>query len=169
MQSKFYKSLGRNLRRVRVSRGLSAAQLADLVGMSTDSVLRYERGERQLSVELMIKFAVVLGSSVMSFLDGLDPRTATGGPALEYNLLSPESSHIMRWLATSWKGDIEALVRWDGCYAVLPPKYRRDIIMYSDLKIDEALRDGAVDPDDFPPGLDYVHQRLGAMYQEDDE
>ena len=49
-----------NLTKFRRKRKLTINELADLVGTSGASICRYEKGERQMSVEVAKKIAAVL-------------------------------------------------------------------------------------------------------------
>lgn len=46
---------------VRVMRGISQARMAELTGMSRSSWVRFERGERRVSLEVWINTAFALG------------------------------------------------------------------------------------------------------------
>lgn len=49
-----------NLKKIRVKKGLTQAELADRMGLSRNSIINYENGRTSPTLELMRKFAVVL-------------------------------------------------------------------------------------------------------------
>ena len=54
-------SIPNKIRELRLKRGLTQAELGDLVGTAQNNVARYELGQRGLDEELMRKFAKALG------------------------------------------------------------------------------------------------------------
>lgn len=62
--------IGRRIRKIRVMRGLSQKQLADLVMVSASSITRLEKGQTMVSVFTMIEIAKVLQVSVAEILTG---------------------------------------------------------------------------------------------------
>ena len=162
-KNNFSTRLGRNLKAIREKRGLTAEQVAERIGITADSVYKYERGERRLSVEVMMQGVAALEDSVMNVLRGLDPR-GYHDDGKAYNILSPSESKIMRYLATDWKGDIHALVIADGLYAALPEEYRREVIMAMVMQADRAVADGKLKQDQLPEGMEYMLQQLGKLY-----
>ena len=62
------KKLGANIRRLRAERRYSQEQLAGLAGMNAKYLSEVERGERNLSVELLVALANVLEVSPAEIL-----------------------------------------------------------------------------------------------------
>jgi transcriptional regulator with XRE-family HTH domain len=56
--------VGKRIRRARVARSISQAELARLIGVSTDRVSQYERGIRKPKWGLLSKIASILGVNV---------------------------------------------------------------------------------------------------------
>jgi transcriptional regulator with XRE-family HTH domain len=64
--------VGARIRAQRVVRGLTQSDLARLVGISFQSVQKYEQGENRVSASRLYEFAQVLGVAPQHFFDGLD-------------------------------------------------------------------------------------------------
>ena len=62
--SESVKKVGENLRRVRQSKELTVEQLARRIGIHPTSVRRYERGEANISLITLEKFARALGCTI---------------------------------------------------------------------------------------------------------
>jgi transcriptional regulator with XRE-family HTH domain len=69
--------VGARIRLKRVMRGLTQSDLAQRVGISFQSVQKYERGENRVSASRLHEFAQVLGVGEQYFFDGLTPDGAT--------------------------------------------------------------------------------------------
>ena len=78
--------VGGRIRERRVSLGLSARELAKIIGLTTPAVLKYETGGNRISVRRLYEIAQALNSPVEYFFEGLD----TGPP--------PELTHERRLL-----------------------------------------------------------------------
>jgi transcriptional regulator with XRE-family HTH domain len=63
--------VGSRIRVRRVLRGLTQSELAKLVGISFQSVQKYERGENRVSASRLHEFAEALGVPEQYFFDGL--------------------------------------------------------------------------------------------------
>lgn len=63
--------VGSRIRLQRIMRGLTQSELAQLVGISFQSVQKYERGENRVSASRLHEFAVALGVNEQFFFDGL--------------------------------------------------------------------------------------------------
>jgi transcriptional regulator with XRE-family HTH domain len=59
---------GRNVRRVRKERGLSQEVLADEVGLAVTYVGQIERGQRNPTLDVVERFAEVLGVPALNLL-----------------------------------------------------------------------------------------------------
>jgi transcriptional regulator with XRE-family HTH domain len=70
--------VGARIRAQRVVRGLTQSDLAKLVGISFQSVQKYEQGENRVSASRLYEFAEALGVAPQHFFDGLDARKASG-------------------------------------------------------------------------------------------
>ena len=74
---------GNQIRHLRKAKGLTQTQLAQRIGISLNSVQRYEKNERQPSIDLLFKIAnalgvtfldLVLGDEKEQFLADMSPR-----------------------------------------------------------------------------------------------
>jgi transcriptional regulator with XRE-family HTH domain len=68
--------VGARIRAQRVIRGLTQGDLARLVGISFQSVQKYEQGENRVSASRLYEFAQALGVAPQHFFDGLDGHKA---------------------------------------------------------------------------------------------
>lgn len=62
-------SVGENIRRYRKSRGMTQAQLAEVVGLTEGAVRHYESGIRAVKPELLESISAALGVSVNALKD----------------------------------------------------------------------------------------------------
>ncbi|HWI29275.1 MAG TPA: helix-turn-helix domain-containing protein [Stellaceae bacterium] len=92
--------VGSRIRLQRVMRGLTQSELAKLVGISFQSVQKYERGENRVSASRLHEFATALGVNEQFFFDGLGGEVAapTAG-APEPALSALEGKELQRQLA----------------------------------------------------------------------
>lgn len=58
-----YDDIGRRLRGLRIARGFTQTQLAELLGTKQTAVSEVERGQRGLTVQQLVKVARALGAS----------------------------------------------------------------------------------------------------------
>ena len=61
---------GRSLRALREDRGLVAKEVAELLNLNTDTILKYERGEREPSLLTLIRLSLLFGISVDRLITG---------------------------------------------------------------------------------------------------
>ncbi len=88
--------VGARIRVQRIMRGLTQSDLAGRVGISFQSVQKYERGENRVSASRLHEFAQALGVGEQYFFDGLAPDGATArATALSAN----EGKELQRQLA----------------------------------------------------------------------
>ena len=160
----FTLTMGQNLKRMRKKRGWSAKFVATQLGLAEDTIYKYESGVRMVPADLVMQAACLLNCSILDVYAGLDPRQPNASTK-ELNVLSPDSSATMRWLATEWTGDVEALIAYLGTVALLPEDAREDIYMDA-LKVRDALlQEGKLTHDQLPPGTAYMEHQLGGLHE----
>lgn len=92
--------VGSRIRLQRIMRGLTQSELAKLVGISFQSVQKYERGENRVSASRLHEFATALGVSEQFFFDGLEGEGAAPAAAVpEPSLSALEGKELHRQLA----------------------------------------------------------------------
>ena len=65
---------GFNLRNLRKMHRLKAREVGDYVGLHTDTILKYERGEREPSFFTLILFGYLYGVSIDRIICGVDNK-----------------------------------------------------------------------------------------------
>ena len=92
--------VGSRIRLQRVMRGLTQSELAKLVGISFQSVQKYERGENRVGASRLHEFATALGVNEQFFFDGLGGEVAApAAGAPEPALSALEGKELQRQLA----------------------------------------------------------------------
>lgn len=59
-------NIGRRIREIRTARGLSQAELGELVGLNAGRIQKYENGQKSLTAEMLIKIAIALKVSPLA-------------------------------------------------------------------------------------------------------
>lgn len=67
---------GRSLRALREDRGLVAKDIAELLNLNTDTILKYERGEREPSLLTIIRLSLLFGVSTDRLITGQSTKLA---------------------------------------------------------------------------------------------
>lgn len=76
----FFEKLGRRIAHLRKERGLTQVQLAEMLEVSQQHLLSFEKGRRRVPVSTLPTLSQLLGVSVEDLL-GLEPEQAKRGPA----------------------------------------------------------------------------------------
>ena len=79
------RKIGTRLRQAREDKGLTQEEVADLLGLTDVGYGAYERGQRLIPVDFLIKLTGILDRSVNYFLDSPAP-----------NGLTPEEEELVR-------------------------------------------------------------------------
>lgn len=74
---------GRQVKAIRLARGLSQAQLADLINVSDEWIRRIERGEGSPSLDIVEALAQALQEDVSVLFGGKGPGTIVPAPLLQ--------------------------------------------------------------------------------------
>lgn len=72
------KVIGNNLRRLRLSRGLTQKNIAEELGVSFQQVQKYETGQNKLPIENLVFLKGFYNVSFETFFQGLKIREGTG-------------------------------------------------------------------------------------------
>jgi transcriptional regulator with XRE-family HTH domain len=89
MEGELQRTVGRNLRAHRVSRGLSQEDFADQVGVHRTYLGGLERGERNLTLQSLERLADHLGVPPLELLLDRDTRVPTGSATCACHHASP--------------------------------------------------------------------------------
>jgi len=68
--------LGRRLRALRKTGGLSQEQLGEKIGLTFQQLQKYEWGKNRMSVARMVQIAAALDQPASIFIDGLEDHLA---------------------------------------------------------------------------------------------
>ena len=69
--------IGREMRRLRMSRDLTEEKVAGILGTSVEQLRKYETGKSRLAASRLYRLAQALEVSVGTFFEGLEPPTRT--------------------------------------------------------------------------------------------
>lgn len=155
-------TLGQNLKRLRLRRGWTAKVVAAKMGMTMDDVYKIEAGLRMASADKIMQAADVLNCNLLDIYAGLDPRQPDVSTD-ELRVLSANSSATMRWLATKWTGDIDALIAYLGTVALFPENVRQLVYMDSIAIRDDLISKGIIQPEQLPPATAHMEEQLGRI------
>lgn len=59
--TELHKTIGQRLAALRISRGTSSRTLADILGISTNLLTRLERGQSEVTADILVRAAAALG------------------------------------------------------------------------------------------------------------
>jgi transcriptional regulator with XRE-family HTH domain len=91
--------VGARIRLQRIMHGMTQSELAKLIGISFQSVQKYERGENRVSASRLHEFATALGVNEQFFFDGIGTAAAPGTePPREASLSASEGREFRRQL-----------------------------------------------------------------------
>jgi transcriptional regulator with XRE-family HTH domain len=91
--------VGARIRLQRIIRGLTQSELAKLVGISFQSVQKYERGENRVSASRLYEIATAFGISEQFFFEGIGVETPATDPAREPPASAVEGKELNRQLS----------------------------------------------------------------------
>lgn len=138
--------------------------------LSSDAIVKLERGIRPINLEQIIDFALVLDCSIQTLLEGTDPRLSQTETTKEMRMLSEQSNRVMRWVGSEWEGDSDALITAFGMYAAVPGEYRKWAMLELLTQKGKAIESGAMTEGDIPDcvkeGMPHLEELLGGLYVE---
>lgn len=155
--------LGKNMKNVRKMRGLSVHGLSEIIGMTDDAIRKYERGERSLSVEDMIRFAQLLQCDPQNFTRGLF-RQNDDDEQQEIEILTTYEHGVFMRMSTEFRKRKKALIIADDLYMMLPAEREREVILTLAMQTDAAIQAGELSVDDLPEEMEHLRKALGGLY-----
>jgi len=75
----FFKDLGSRIAILRKERGLTQTQLGEMIGVSQQQIVSFEKGRRKVPVSALPKLSETLGISVEELI-GIDAKPGKRGP-----------------------------------------------------------------------------------------
>jgi transcriptional regulator with XRE-family HTH domain len=85
------KLVGRNIRILRLAKGLSQTELADALGITFQQVQKYEKGTNRVGSGRLLKISAILGVKITDFFEGTDRSHDTAQRSVFDQLAQPES------------------------------------------------------------------------------
>jgi len=79
VEKAFFQKLGERIATLRKARGLTQVQLAEVLGVSQQQVVSFEKGRRRVPASALPELSRVLGVSVENLI-GAEPGPAKRGP-----------------------------------------------------------------------------------------
>ena len=86
----------KNLRKLRLSKGISQQQLADILGTSQQSINQYENHATEPDFYTLMQLASFFGTTT-DFLIGYTPQTANADPAEELDFSKEELLLVLNY------------------------------------------------------------------------
>ena len=84
------KLVGRNIRVLRLAKGLSQTELADELGVTFQQVQKYEKGTNRVGSGRLLKISGILGVKITDFFEGTDRMHDTARRSVFDQLAQPE-------------------------------------------------------------------------------
>ena len=89
-------TVNQKIRVIRKEKKITTTRLAELIGVSQSSIVRYENGSvRYVPLELLEKMAAVFGCKTSDLTDGDDRYSQSGHNISSLNSFSPEEKDII--------------------------------------------------------------------------
>jgi transcriptional regulator with XRE-family HTH domain len=90
------KVVGRNIRILRLAKGLSQTELADALGVTFQQVQKYEKGTNRVGSGRLLKISAILGVKITDFFEGTDRPHDTARRSIFDQLAQPESFRLVQ-------------------------------------------------------------------------
>ena len=90
------KLVGRNIRVLRLAKGLSQTELADELGVTFQQVQKYEKGTNRVGSGRLLKISGILGVKITDFCEGTDRMHDTARRSVFDQLAQPESFRLVQ-------------------------------------------------------------------------
>ena len=90
------KLVGRNIRVLRLAKGLSQTELADAFGVTFQQLQRYEKGTNRVGSGRLLKVSTILGVKITDFFEGTDRPHDTARRSVFDQLAQPESFRLVQ-------------------------------------------------------------------------
>ena len=90
------KLVGRNIRVLRLAKGLSQTELADALGVTFQQVQKYEKGANRVGSGRLLKISAVLGVKITDFFEGTDRPHDTARTSVFEQLAQPEAFRLVQ-------------------------------------------------------------------------
>ena len=90
------KLVGRNIRVLRLAKGLSQTELADELGVTFQQVQKYEKGTNRVGSGRLLKISGILGVKITDFFEGTDRVHDTARRSVFDQLAQPESFRLVQ-------------------------------------------------------------------------
>lgn len=92
--------LGEKLKQLRINKKLTQSQLGNIIGLSQSAIYKYEKGERQVPMIVLVKLADVLDTTIDELFNDTQNynEPAYIREIKSYNLTESEIEDIMKYV-----------------------------------------------------------------------
>ena len=90
------KLVGRNIRVLRLAKGLSQTKLADALGVTFQQVQKYEKGTNRVGSGRLLKISGILGVKITDFFEGTDRPHDTARRSVFDQVAQPDSFGLVQ-------------------------------------------------------------------------
>ena len=105
------KFIGDKIYSLRLGKGLSRQQLAEVIGVTHQQLQKYEKGTNRISVGRLVLIAKALGSTVEYFYEGMDNRNTEPQLTQHQRMCIEVSRNFMKIRSSEHQNAVNVLVR----------------------------------------------------------
>lgn len=105
------KFIGGKIYSLRLAKGLSRQQLAEVIGVTHQQLQKYEKGSNRLSVGRLVLIAKALGRSVNYFYEGIESSEAEEMVTQHQRMCIEVSRNFMKIENTDHQNAVNALIK----------------------------------------------------------
>ncbi len=105
------KFIGGKIYNLRLAKGMSRQQLAELIGVTHQQLQKYEKGSNRISAGRLVLIAQALGKTVEFFYEGLENNKAEAILTQHQRMCIEVSRNFMKLVSSEHQNAINTLVK----------------------------------------------------------
>lgn len=105
------KFIGNKIYNLRLGKGMSRQQLAEVIGVTHQQLQKYEKGANRLSAGRLVLIAKALGTTIEFFYEGLDSNKSEPTVTKHQRMCIEISRNFMKITSSEHQNAVNSLVR----------------------------------------------------------